>query len=83
MLVASLPKVDGVIMPSDHGQGDVHAYRITESLLKRLSIIIIGKHRESLSEPSSEGHNHSACARNITVRHPFERPYCANIDDGT
>lgn len=83
MQVASLPEVDGVIMPSDHGQGDVRAYRITESLLKRLSMTVIGKHRESSSEPSSEGHNHRAYARNITVRRPLKRPYCADIDDDT
>ena len=65
-------------MPSDHDQGGARAYRIKEKeTLKRFSIMVMGKHRE----PSSETHNHGACARNITVRHLFERLYCTYIDD--
>ena len=66
-------------MPSDHGQGGARAYRIIVFLLKRFSIMVFGEHRE----PSSEARNHGAYARYITVRHPFERLYCAHIDDGT
>ena len=66
-------------MPIDHSQGGARAYKIIESLLKRFSIMVMGKH----TEQSSEARNHGARARYIIVRHPFERLYCAHIDDGT
>jgi hypothetical protein len=80
MLVASLLKVHGgSLSPNSYGQGHVRAFGITESLLKRLSTMVIAKNREL----SSEAHNHGACASNIIVRHPFERLYCTCIDDST
>jgi hypothetical protein len=66
------------VMPGDHGQGDVRAYRTKASLLKGLSTVVIAWHRE----PASEAH-HGACATNPKVRHPFELLYRAYIDDST